>query len=248
MDTIGSPRLTEVMGFAGVDAALVDMMFCPTDWSTIAAMVRAGQHFDMDVLVRIPGYPWFDRTDHHMAADAVRALGCGASGVMTSCATVEEVEQLVAVSKDWHRDIHLHPFGDDEFAEYAKTVSAECLVMPLIESASAIENIEGILAIPGLRAVSLGMTDISRMLGHDFEYEHPDVRKFTASVIEAGREHGVLVGANVGYQFSRSVSETRARIDTLTAEGFDFLWLQNNGFVIQWLYRSLLGVASETPS
>jgi 2-keto-3-deoxy-L-rhamnonate aldolase RhmA len=240
MDTLGSPRLAEVMGLAGVDALLIDQMFCPTDWETVASIVRAARNFTMDVFVRVQGFPWIDRTDHRIAVDAVRALGVGATGVMASCATVEEVEQLIAVSRDWHRDIHLHPFGDDEFSEYSARVRAECLVMPLIESETALASMEGIMDLPGLRAVSLGMTDISRIVGRPFEYEHPEVERVVTRAIAKAQECDVAIGANLGYRYSRSVEDMSSRMIRMKDQGFDFLWLQNNGFVIQWLYHSIV--------
>jgi 2-keto-3-deoxy-L-rhamnonate aldolase RhmA len=246
MDTLGSSRLTEVMALAGIDALLIDQMFCPTDWETVAGMVRSARNFGMDTIVRVQGYPWLDRTDHRMAVDAVRALGVGATGVMVSCATVEEVAQLVEVSKDWHRDIHLHRFGDEEFDSFSKQAESECIVMPLIESESALKHLDEILALPGLRALSLGMTDISRMLGHPFEYEHPSVERVVTASVASARRNDVAIGANLGYRYSRSLDEMAARMSRMAEQGFNFLWLQNNGFVIQWMYRALAGLRPNT--
>ena len=240
MDTLGSPRLTEVMALAGLDALLIDQMFCPTDWETVASMVRAARNFDMDVFVRVQGFPWVDRTDHRMAVDAVRALGIGANGVMVSCATVEEVEQLIEVSKDWHRDIHLHRISDDELSKFSDEAAASCVVMPLIESQTALDRLGEIIALPGLRALSLGMTDISRMVGQPFDYEHPDVERVVIAAVGSAKRHGVAIGANLGYRYSRSLDDMAARMARMASQGFSFLWLQNNGFVIQWLYHSIL--------
>lgn len=248
MDTLGSPRVTEVMALAGIDALLIDQMFCPTDWETVAAMVRSARNFRMDTIVRVQGFPWVDRTDHRLAVDAVRALGVGATGVMISCSTVEEVEQLIEVSQDWHRDIHLHPFGDEEFGDYSEKVAAEGVVMPLIESEGAIERIDEILALPGLRAVSLGMTDISRMLGRPFDYEHADVEAFVERAVASARANDVAIGANLGYRYSRAVPEMGARMERMAAMGFNFLWLQNNGFVVQWMYHQLASLRPSRPS
>jgi 2-keto-3-deoxy-L-rhamnonate aldolase RhmA len=247
MDTLGSSRLTEVMGLAGIDALLIDQMFCPADWATVAEMVRAARNFRMDVLVRVQGFPWLDRTDHRMAVDAVRALGVGANGVVVSCTTVEEVEQLIEVSKDWHRDIHLHPFGDEEFDDYARSVADDCVVMPMIESERSLEAIDEILALPGLKAVTLGMTDISRILGHPFEYEHPEVGEVVDRAIESARRQGVAIGANLGYAYSRSLDDMEDRMKRMAAQGFQFLWLQNNGFVVQWMYHTLAGFRAALP-
>jgi 2-keto-3-deoxy-L-rhamnonate aldolase RhmA len=240
MDTLSSSRLTEVMAYAGLDMVLIDQMFCPADWSTVHEIVRAARNYGMDTMVRVASFPWIDRTDHHVAVEAARALGVGATGVVASCATVEEVEQLVEVSKDWHRDIHIHPFGDEDFSTYAAQMADECIVMPMIESASAMDHVDEILAIPGLKALTLGITDVTRMLGHPFEYEHPEVEAFINSTIARAAEHSVAIGGNVGYVYSRSLDDMSARIARMTAQGFRFVWLQNNGFVIQWMYRALV--------
>lgn len=246
MDTIASPRLLEVVGFAGLDAVAVDMMFCPPDWETLAGLVRAGRNYDLDVLVRIPSFPWLDRTDARLAVDAARALGVGAVGVVFSCATVEEVKQVVGVSQGWHRDLHIHPFSEEEFAAYERVVGSEAIAMPLIESQSAIEHIEDILAVPGLKTVWLGMTDLSRMLGHPFDYEHPEVTRYVDRVIDLANTRGIAIGANVGYKFSRSMDEMVARIGRMAQQGVRIIWLQNTGYVIQWTYRSLLGRVADT--
>jgi 2-keto-3-deoxy-L-rhamnonate aldolase RhmA len=240
LDTLGSVRLAEVMACAGLDMILIDQMFCATDWETVYGIVRVARNYNMDTMVRVAGFPWLNRTDHRMAVDATRVLGVGATGVMASCATVEEVQELVEVSKDWHRDIHIHPFGDDDFAVYEEKVASECIVMPMIESSTSIERIDEILAVPGLKAISLGITDVSRMLGHPFEYEHPEVQAFIDSTIATAAKYSVAVGGNVGYAYSRSIDDMAARIERMTNHGFKFIWLQNNGFVVQWMYRSLI--------
>lgn len=240
MDTLGSSRLLEVMGFAGLDAVAIDLMFCPTDWETVGHMIRAGRNYDLDTLVRIPSFPWLARTDDRLAVDAARALGVGATGVVFSCNTVEEVEQAVTVSRDWHRDIHIHPFSEEEFAAFERTVGSECVVMPLIESEQAIANIEAILDVQGLKTVWLGMTDLSRILGQPFDYEHAAVNEFVARVVGMADQRGVAIGANVGYKFSRSMQDMVARIGRMVDQGVRIIWLQNTGYVIQWTYRSLL--------
>lgn len=239
-DSLGSSRLIEVLGFAGVDVVKIDQMFCPPDWQDIAEIVRAGRNYDIDVMVRVQSFPWLPETDRRIAVDTVRALGVGAAGVVFSCATVEEVEQAVEVSRDWHRDIHIHPFSDEEFRTFEARVGAECAVIPLIESQSSLDQIDEILAVDGLQAITLGMTDVSRLMGHPLEYEHPDVSAVVAEIVAKGRERGVFVGANVGYSFSRSFDDMVARVSRMRSSGIQFVWLQNTGYLIQWAYKTLL--------
>lgn len=239
-DTLGSPRLLEVMGFAGLDMVYIDNMFCPTDWETVASMVRSGQVYGVDTLVRIAAFPWINRTDPGLAVAAARTLGIGCTGVVFSVATVEEVQQVMKVSRGWHRDVHIHPFDEEGYEAYNKKVAAEALMIPLVESETAMANLDDILAVDGVKAVWLGMTDLTRMLGHGMDYGHPDVTRFLDHAIGIANKHGVAVAANVGYQFSRSFDDTIERVKWLVAHGVKIVLLQNNGYVIQWVYQSLL--------
>lgn len=240
-DTIGSPRLLEVMGYAGLDMVVIDQMFCATDWETVASMVRAGRNYDLDTFVRLPAFPWFNRTDYRLAVDAARALGVGVTGLVFSVATVEEVEQLVEVSRSWHRDLHIHAFTEEEFATYTSRVSSQCVVMPLLESNIAFENMSKILAVPGLKTAWLGMTDLTRYLEAPFDYEHPAVARFVDRAVGLAEQYGVALAANLGYRFSRSPDDASRRAGRMVDQGVRIVMLQNNGYQIQWAYRNLLG-------
>lgn len=240
IDSIGSRTLTEVIAFAGLDALVVDTMFCSMDWELIATLGRSARLYDLDSMVRIPSFPWIGGTDRRMAVDAARAFGVGAVGVVFSCTTAEEVQQVVEVSQNWHRDIHIHPFTREDFAQYERRVAQESVAMPLIESLDALENLEAILAVDGVKTVWMAMTDLSRVLGHPFDYEHPEVTKALDRALALARNRGVALGANVGYEFSRSLDEMSARVGRMVAQGFRSIWFQNTGFLIQWFYRGLL--------
>jgi 2-keto-3-deoxy-L-rhamnonate aldolase RhmA len=156
---------------------------------------------------------------------------------------------VLAVASDWHRDIHLHPFDDAEFAAYEKSRGSSSIVMPMIESRSAMNDLPRILALDGLKAVTLGLTDLTRMVGKPFQYEDAGVVEYATQIVGECHDRGIKVGANVGYTDSRDLAAMRERIARMTSQGFDFIWLQNNGFVVQWVYRQLLqGIGSATPA
>ena len=45
-------------------------------------------------------------------------------------------------------------------------------------------EIDEILAIEGVRIVMLAMTDLSKALGHPFQYEHPEVWEALDSIVK----------------------------------------------------------------
>jgi L-amino acid N-acyltransferase YncA len=87
------------------------------------------------------------------------------------------------------------------------------------------------------------------MVGKPFQYEDAGVVEYATQIVGECHDRGIKVGANVGYTDSRDLAAMRERIARMTSQGFDFIWLQNNGFVVQWVYRQLLqGIGSATPA
>ena len=60
-----------------------------------------------------------------------------------------------------------------------------------IEAGTAFEEIDEILASDGMRIVMLAMTDLSKALGHAFEYEHADVWRTVDSIVEKSARRGI---------------------------------------------------------
>jgi len=240
IDSICSPALTEVLGAAGMDMACADMMFRPTSWDTFQAIVRSAQVFGIDPFVRLKAYPWAGASDHRLAVDAALAYSLGAVGVAFSCATVEDVERIVEVSRDWHRDIHIHPFEKWEYQSYKSKVASQRVVMPLIEDAQALKDLDKILAVKGVHVVFLALSDISRMVGHPFDFGHPKVWEVVDRAVESAAKNDVAIAANVGYEFSKGPEMMAERVHAMAERGVRVVMLQNSGFLIQKLYRYVL--------
>ena len=63
----------------------------------------------------------------------------------------------------------------------------DTLVTAMIESTAAVENLPGILAVEGLDAVVVGLSDLAYSLGYPGADEHPEVRRAADRVIAAAR-------------------------------------------------------------
>lgn len=239
-DSLGGLPLAEVLATAGLDFACIDTMFCAFDWEHLQAWSRAALLYGMDPLMRVPAHPWSGSPDSHLAAQVARAFGIGMNGVYVSLNTPSEVRELLEVSRQWHKNLHLHLFTRETFETYAAVTSQENLLVPLIESQQAVDNLPDILALEGLRAIGLGMSDLSRVLGVPFNYEDSRLWDLVDETVKVATERGVAVIANPGYESSRDLRALQDRISQLYAHGIRGVKLQNSGYMVQWLYRSIL--------
>ena len=233
------PDTVEMLAFSGIDFIWADMMFGSLDWSDARQIVRASKAANVGCLVRAQAEPWIPGSDKRAIADCHRILTLDVTGAVLSVSSVEEVELLVEVSKDWHRGLHLHPFTKDTYQDYKDQVLAETLSIPLIEEAELFRNIEQVLDVEGLKAVWLGMSDLSRELGHPFDYEHPDVWAAVDRTVDLARSRGIVVVANVGWE-SPSVDAQIERILRLSDHGIGMVSMQH---IVQPIYQHIIGTA-----
>lgn len=82
----------------------------------------------------------------------------------------------------------------DEVAAYLDRFNRHSVLIVNIESASAIEALDDILAEPGLDAVLVGPHDLSINLGIPEQYDHPDFMAAISTIISKARAAGVGAG------------------------------------------------------
>ena len=71
----------------------------------------------------------------------------------------------------------------------------ELFVILMMEDTKGIENLPDILKkVPGIGAILIGEGDLSQELGYPRQYEHPEVLKWMARVVETCKQHNVVVG------------------------------------------------------
>src|ERR1051325_2846499 len=111
---VNSADMVDLCGFLGFDWFMIDQMFTAHDWGGTDRLIRAGEAAGITTVVRGQAHPWLGY-DHRIAVDVSRALGIGAQFVLVSNSGMQEVEECVEVSKDWHRKaLTIHPYGDFE--------------------------------------------------------------------------------------------------------------------------------------
>jgi 4-hydroxy-2-oxoheptanedioate aldolase len=237
----GGPQFVTSIARAGFDFVRPDMMFSALDWKELDHIHRTAESMNIATWLRIATNPWLDGPGSlQMTVDAARAFSLGVPVVQVSIASAAQVRALVAVAQDWHRSgAGEYPNSNESFKAQSKRAIDTTMVVPAIESATAIEQLDEILEIEGLRAIQIACTDFSKMLGYPFEYEHPAVWKKIDELSQKARKKGILVVANTGYDFT-TPEQITGRVRRLYDHGVRVVLMQGADFLFETFSRSLI--------
>lgn len=242
LDVLSSPEIAETMASAGLDYICIDQMFTSTDWDRTAHIIRAAKAAGISPMVRVEANPWLAKGDPgKVVVECTRAQGVGASGVMASVASPKELEAIIEASKDWHRAIHVIRFHEDmkQFTQVEKKIAEASIVIPLLESQSTVKEFEEILSVDGLEAVMIGISDMSRVMGYPFQYEHPEVWKMVDAVVNICEKKGIVCGGNTGYTY-QDPEAIAGRISRMVDHGLRYIMVQSDGSLFQFFTRNIV--------
>jgi 2-keto-3-deoxy-L-rhamnonate aldolase RhmA len=134
--------------------------------------------------------------------EGTRALDNGALGIVVPHVdTVERARSLVDAFRFapvGHRSTGGPPaqfgYSPPPAAEAQKTLNAEILLVPMIETPRAVENAEAIAAVDGIDALLIGTNDLCLEMGLAGQIGHERVRAAYQRVGDACRRHGKILG------------------------------------------------------
>ena len=226
--TLESATMTEIAVGLGLDWVVVDAEHGHLDWKDINEHVRAALRSDTVVLVRLA---------ERSTALTKRALDIGADGVVIPW--VESIEQLEAAVSD----CRYPPEGRRGIGGERATVWGQCLmehtaeanehvlVVPLIETISAMPHVADMCRVDGVEVFFFGPADFSSTAGFRGQWEGPGVADQILdsknTITAAGKHCGLMV---------TSIDDQKSRVD----QGFRMLGLgSDTGFVLRGLHQSL---------
>ena len=107
--------------------------------------------------------------------------------------------------------------------DYVDHANTDLIVMPMIETAEALKNLDAILSTPGVDAIYVGPADLSLALGCKPRLDQTDTPVVEAQqqIVEACKRHNVVAGIHnataayslkmiaAGYRFVTLASDTR---------------------------------------
>lgn len=188
--TPGAPRIAAA---AGAEFAFFDTEH--TGWSTdvVRAMVTAAHMAGLVPLVRPAG------TVYHLLS---QPLDVGAMGlILPMVESREQAERIVEFAKYPPEGRRGTAFGiahDDylggDVHEKMASANREVLLAAQIETASGLENVEAIAAVPGIDVLWVGQFDLTSSLGIAGQFDHPTFLAALDRVADAARRHGKAAG------------------------------------------------------
>ncbi|NQY52551.1 MAG: 2,4-dihydroxyhept-2-ene-1,7-dioic acid aldolase [Campylobacteraceae bacterium] len=212
----------EIMAHTGFDSITIDMQHGVNDYLKTVDMLRAINTTDTVTMVRVP---WLD------PAHIMKILDAGVNGII--CPMInnkKEAQKLVEYS-------YYPPFGKRSFGpirakyvyegNYAKVANESLLIIAMIETKEALDNLDEILSVDGIDAVYIGPADLSFNLGYEpkFDQEEPYVLEKIKYILKTVKKHNKFAGIH-----NASV-EYALRMKNL---GFDFVTVGSDAnFIIK---------------
>ncbi len=80
------------------------------------------------------------------------------------------------------------------YREYLDAVNREVLIIPMIETVEAMDNLDEILSVPGIDVLLVGPSDLSINLDITLDYLNPKYEAALDRIAAACKDHGVVPG------------------------------------------------------
>ncbi|MDP9147490.1 MAG: HpcH/HpaI aldolase/citrate lyase family protein [Acidobacteriota bacterium] len=218
-----SPTVAEQLAHSGYDWLLVDTQHGPMGYEKLSAMLAGIASGGAKSMVRVGGYN--DR------AGIQQALDLGADGVLIPYInTSEEARQAVSCTKyptEGTRSVYFpqRSMNKAGLLRYAGSANKNLMVALQVETASCIQNMKEIAAVPGVDILFLGQNDLCMSMGLYEKYEFPlmytspELGAATETLIAEARKNKIILGI---FLFGTS------RLGEFLEKGFTFISLGND--------------------
>ena len=210
----------EAMAQAGWDSLTADMQHGMVDYQSAVALMQAAATRNVPPMVRVP---WNE------PGIIMKSLDAGALGVICPMInTREQAEALVSSCR-------YAPMGERSFGPlraswrygpgYAAKANEEILVLPMIETREAVENLEDIMTTPGVDGVYVGPADLG--LSHGYvpkgDRDEPELVAIIDRIVATAKKHDLFTGIHC-------MAPGYAR--QMFAKGFNFATIQTDAALL----------------
>ena len=183
----------KIMATSDYDWLFIDMEHNSMDVDTASQISVAAQDAGISPIVRVP-----DFAHHH----ATRVLDCGAMGIVfphvEDAETARKLVSYCLYPPNGHRSMtgslpQLN-FEKLPIPEIAKIINESMLVVIMLESPTAIDNVEEIASIPGVDVILIGTNDLCMEMGIPGDYSNPKIKEAYKKVIAACNKYNKTPG------------------------------------------------------
>src|SRR3984957_12573782 len=217
------PTVAEQLAHSGYDWLLVDTQHGPMGNLELSAMLAGISNGGAKSMVRVAGY--------HDRGGIQQSLDMGADGVLVPYInTADEARQAVSCCRyptTGTRSVYFpqRSMNKGGLLGYAGAWNDNAVVALQVETASCIENMEEIAAVPGVDILFLGQNDLCMSMGlyEKYEFPHmytsPELAAATNKLVENARKNNVILGL---FLFGT------ARVGEFLEKGFTFISIGND--------------------
>jgi len=226
--TLESATVTEVAAELGLDWVCIDMEHGSLDFRDVLNHLRAARGSNTAVLVRVPT----------TSVDKIkRALDLGAHGILLPLIrNADELNEGFAHAR--YPLVGKRGLGHERalrwgmaIESYVAAADCETMVIPVIETKDASDNIEGILDVAGLEAIFFGPSDLSQSCGHRAVWEGPGVATDILRIKALAAQRNIASGV---------IGTSAEDIERRRREGFEMICIGSDiGLMIRQM-RSLM--------
>ena len=182
----------EVMAQCGFDSITVDMQHGVQDYQSMVQCFQAMQAHPVTPMVRVP---WNE------PGIIGKVLDGGAYGVICPMInTKQEAENFVSYCKYPPRGTRSNgPIRAGLYGSasgYQSTENEETLCIPMMETRTAVENMESILDVDGIAGVYVGPSDLGFSYGlvPKLDREEPEIMKIYEKLVKECGKRGIYPG------------------------------------------------------
>ena len=222
----------EVIAQCGFDSVTVDMQHGVQDYLSMVQCFQAMNGHPVTPMVRVP---WNE------PGIIGKVLDGGAWGVI--CPMVNTPQEAKALAnaclyppagKRSNGPIRAVMYG--EASAYQAIANDEVLVIPMIETQEAIDNIDAILDVPGISGIYIGPSDLGFSLGLKpmLDREEPQIISIYEKLVKATGKRGQFAGIH---------NATGAYAARMIAMGFRFATILNDSGLMARAAREQIAIA-----
>jgi 2-keto-3-deoxy-L-rhamnonate aldolase RhmA len=189
--TLGAPNVAEIAATMGLDWITVDLEHGHLDWSQVLEHARAVRGSETAVFVRVP----------EITQSAIkRALDIGVHGIILPLVR-SRADLELGMSFGRYPKAGVRGVGGERAVkwglahrEYLAEADQQTLIIPMIETRPAAEDIEAILSVPGLEIIFFGPADLSASFGYLGEWEGPGMSELILKIRAQAEQRGIASG------------------------------------------------------
>ena len=195
--TFPSPWVIDILWEARFDYVFIDGEHGPFDLERLEDLCRVAERYHLTTFARVPD----------IGSSTILPISTEESWASWGPTSPPRRTPASwcgrAVSARW---VNVHSGGNrgtdynagiPDKAAYYRDANEQKLVCALLEDVAVLENLDAILAVPGIDLYSIGPNDFAQSLGYPGQLDHPEVVKATQEITRRIHQAGRKMQADV---------------------------------------------------